>query len=684
MSGKGKFEGKGTKALAGMFAFLMIVSVFGAVSWAPTVEAAGHFIDDATGDTETTQGALSDSDIVFVDVTHDSTNMVVTIGVAGFTVPSPVPPFGMIEQEPILYLIYIDGHNFEVDYYLGMPSIYDNTAGGSSTGTVEYNTADNTIIVSIPLTEISGEWADGSAEIYVETAIGNCETGIQFAPEDRAPDEGTATYPPGSTGESQPTCEITNPTGGTVSGQVTITGNASVSAGTVSKVEVKIDNGDWAQATNTGTAFSTWSYNWNSANVFDGTHIVYARAYVGAAISPLAKAVFTTSNSNPPSARTPEVTDNTGDAQAFLKGVPYPAPEADILAAWFGDPETDTDTVMEIKVSSLASITSKTTWQVEFSLPDGFGGVHEHAPSAQFTFDNYYVSAVYDPIPSATWTYNWGWSETGASSGSSHQIAAIIGCHDDTNGIVSFVLPKSEIDKEVGVEGGVAKPDNKLTNTFATTWITLGVGATLSLQTDRGPEGTAYGTDYAFTGGVPPVPPTQDFIISLKSGWNLISFPVVPTPGYTAQSLLEQLGSVNFEQVQKRNSDGTYSIFKKTSSGWSGTDFAIEPDYGYFVSVKSDKSTIITGALGGVRNVPLKTGWNLIGWTSLDNTKTAQWILEQLGSVNFEQVQKRNSDGTYSIFKKTSSGWSGTDFAIQPGNGYFVSVKSGKTLTYGG
>ncbi|PKP68132.1 MAG: hypothetical protein CVT83_06525, partial [Alphaproteobacteria bacterium HGW-Alphaproteobacteria-5] len=172
----------------------------------------------------------------------------------------------------------------------------------------------------------------------------------------------------------------------------------------------------------------------------------------------------------------------------------------------------------------------------------------------------------------------------------------------------------------------------------------------------------------------------QDFTISLKSGWNLISFPVVPTPGYTAQSLLIQLGSVNFEQVQKRNSDGTYSKYTKTPAGWDGTNFAIEPDVGYLVNVKSDKSVVITGALGGERNVQLESGWNLIGWTSLDTTTTAGDILVKLGSANFEQVQKRNSDGTYSKYTKTPAGWDGTDFAIEPGNGYFVNVKSDKML----
>ncbi|MBN2602928.1 MAG: hypothetical protein JXA91_02205 [Candidatus Thermoplasmatota archaeon] len=79
-------------------------------------------------------------------------------------------------------------------------------------------------------------------------------------------------------GYSIPAVDITSPINGyDVSGMVSIIGNANDTDGTVQKVEVKIDNGNWLTATGT----TNWNYNWDTITVINGMHNIEARSYDG-------------------------------------------------------------------------------------------------------------------------------------------------------------------------------------------------------------------------------------------------------------------------------------------------------------------------------------------------------------------------------------------------------------------
>jgi hypothetical protein len=75
-----------------------------------------------------------------------------------------------------------------------------------------------------------------------------------------------------------PSCEISSPSSDAqLSGTATISGTSADSDGTVERVEVKVDTGNWNQATGT----SSWSYDLDTTGLSDGAHTVYARAYDG-------------------------------------------------------------------------------------------------------------------------------------------------------------------------------------------------------------------------------------------------------------------------------------------------------------------------------------------------------------------------------------------------------------------
>jgi len=79
-----------------------------------------------------------------------------------------------------------------------------------------------------------------------------------------------------------PTCEITSLNSGeTVSGTISISGIASIKDGSITKVEMRIDRGAWQIASET----TSWEYSWDTTQVSDGTHNIYARAFDGKYIS---------------------------------------------------------------------------------------------------------------------------------------------------------------------------------------------------------------------------------------------------------------------------------------------------------------------------------------------------------------------------------------------------------------
>jgi len=75
-----------------------------------------------------------------------------------------------------------------------------------------------------------------------------------------------------------PEISITSPANHSeVSATVSISGTASDEDGdeTITKVEISIDEGDWQNVTGTGT----WSFEWDTNALEDGTHTIRLRSY---------------------------------------------------------------------------------------------------------------------------------------------------------------------------------------------------------------------------------------------------------------------------------------------------------------------------------------------------------------------------------------------------------------------
>jgi parallel beta-helix repeat protein len=88
----------------------------------------------------------------------------------------------------------------------------------------------------------------------------------------------TVTAPPPPPVNQRPNCDIVAPgQGDTLTGAYTIRGTASDSDGSLSKVEIKIDNGEWIMV----NGKKSWSLELDTTTVSNGEHTIHARSFDG-------------------------------------------------------------------------------------------------------------------------------------------------------------------------------------------------------------------------------------------------------------------------------------------------------------------------------------------------------------------------------------------------------------------
>lgn len=141
--------------------------------------------------------------------------------------------------------------------------------------------------------------------------------------------------------------------GATVSGTVDVAGSASDSDGSVQRVEVRIDDGDWQQAQGT----TSWSFSWDTTAVGEGDHRVQARSFDGSAFSDVATVNVTVDNPKADLvAGDLRVEDRTAGRQATLavtvvNGGDVEAPASSVLFTY--DVRGETRTIGDVRVPPL-------------------------------------------------------------------------------------------------------------------------------------------------------------------------------------------------------------------------------------------------------------------------------------------------------------------------------------------
>jgi hypothetical protein len=188
--------------------------------------------------------------------------------------------------------------------------------------------------------------------------------------------------------------------------------------------------------------------------------------------------------------------------------------------------------------------------------------------------------------------------------------------------------------------------------------------------------------------------------ISLKSGWNLISFPLNLTTWKLGNEAavgkpINVTPANCISSIYQYNT--TSALFEKSDHfadwGWwpatgSESFTALEPGRGYWVMAQWDCNLTFTGTASSDLGIPLYTGWNLIGWYSMNETLLGEEVvvgnpLNITPSNSLTSIYRYNT--TSALFEKSDHfsdwGWwpatgSESFVELEPGRGYWVMAQN--------
>ena len=169
---------------------------------------------------------------------------------------------------------------------------------------------------------------------------------------------------------------------------------------------------------------------------------------------------------------------------------------------------------------------------------------------------------------------------------------------------------------------------------------------------------------------------TDLFNMSIAAGWNLISIPLE----------LDNT-SINAVFPDASNDDVLYAYdggwiiatYSSALRGWYGDLETVEQDKGYWYGANAAYTATIEGTEAGTRNVSITPGWNLVGYTRLNETG----IDDLIQNVSDNDVLYAYAEGwIIATYSSALLGWYGDLTKMQPGKGYWYGANKQFTWTY--
>jgi len=173
--------------------------------------------------------------------------------------------------------------------------------------------------------------------------------------------------------------------------------------------------------------------------------------------------------------------------------------------------------------------------------------------------------------------------------------------------------------------------------------------------------------------------------IPLKQGWNWVSLNTENT-NTNIDYLLSSLTSPKIgNDVTVKRKDGQTATFTQFSTPiifsnqWAGNLNELDNEQAYLIHLSSADDTLyIPGdPITSFSNINLLSGWNWIGYQS----QSVKPVNEALASINLRNRDLLKSQETFSEYHKGSDTWYGPLQFMEPGRGYKLKLKDGRTYT---
>lgn len=171
---------------------------------------------------------------------------------------------------------------------------------------------------------------------------------------------------------------------------------------------------------------------------------------------------------------------------------------------------------------------------------------------------------------------------------------------------------------------------------------------------------------------------SQDKIISLHAGWNLISLPILPNQPLTASILLSQIAKEGgyATTISSLQDNQWQSYIIRGDKSFSGSNFTIEPAKAYFVKVIKPAVITLSGQdfISSV-GLDLKSGWNGIGVPFSANQYDASKLLDELNKSGKADELSEFDSGVWNTLLRKGQQQFGGSFKINNKKGYILKTE---------
>ncbi len=156
-------------------------------------------------------------------------------------------------------------------------------------------------------------------------------------------------------------------------------------------------------------------------------------------------------------------------------------------------------------------------------------------------------------------------------------------------------------------------------------------------------------------------------ILSVKSGWNLVS---IPSDSQTS-SIEDTFGPILDDIISIWSYDNGKWLAYNPENPYASTLFSVEPGKGLWVNMKRNANLAIVGFVPA-DTVDLSKGWNLVGY----NLPASKNISEAISSIakNIKSVWAFKN-GEWKVYDPNNPLFSDLE-TMEPGSGYWINVKS--------
>jgi RHS repeat-associated protein len=171
--------------------------------------------------------------------------------------------------------------------------------------------------------------------------------------------------------------------------------------------------------------------------------------------------------------------------------------------------------------------------------------------------------------------------------------------------------------------------------------------------------------------------------LQLQAGWNLITLPLSPTTTLDAHTLLASLIATTHGKYAEldayTNGQFSPSLYDDPGDnlGIGGANFTLQLGQGYALYTDTAAGIPISGTSAANPPQPLAAGWNLVGLPAAIVSQTHAYtllttLLAQTGGIYAELDGYSNGRFAPSAYDDPGDhlGLDGTDFTLQPGQGY--------------